>query len=138
MQVLLPPDDKTPEQARGEGGETLARGGSGSVVWEVPVGRGEDASLVRWVTVLVTLCGTLVCLWQTLGVEPSSSYTRALPEKSYGWTTPENTREEGREHPMLEDEGRGRGLATEVRRREGGGKGAGVSGRYGRGKSPGF
>ena len=59
------------EAAREQTPLSGSEGGRGTVTWMVPVGREEDISLVRWVTVLVTIGGTLVCLYETLRVEPS-------------------------------------------------------------------
>ena len=46
-------------------------GRGGQVDWQIPVGREQDRWLVSWVTLLVTLAATLVCLYETLVVIPS-------------------------------------------------------------------
>ena len=54
-------------------------GRGGHVEWHIPVGRVQDRLLVSWVTLLVALAGTLVCLYETLVVIPSQDSDSQAP-----------------------------------------------------------
>ncbi len=127
-------------------------GGMGAILWMVPVGREEDVSLVRWVTVLVTMGGTLVCLYETLRVEPSGGGTEGQEVGGSGGLgkggnagDPEMVRRTSGPQRMTGDEGNANsgggdmdvGETESGSNREGSRREAGGVVRRGRGKSPG-